>query len=240
MSALKSDRTWMVGGAVAGLVIAALAWLLVVNPELSNASSLDEQTLASQTQNISLQSKLHRLQADNANKDALVASLREARTELPIDSSLADFTRQLTGYAAKNGVSISGITAGEPAAMTSAAPVAAPAPAAGTGSTTATGSAAGAPAARTSGTSLVSPAGQLYGLPLTVVVKGRAANDLAFLADVQGPARRAALVSGAQLTGDTTKRDGTMQLTIQLQVFVAPQAPSAVDALLDRLGNQTK
>ena len=81
-----------------------LAWFLVVNPELSNASSLDEQTVASQTQNLSLQSKLHRLQADNANMDALVASLQEARTELPVDSSLADYTRQLTGYAAKNGV----------------------------------------------------------------------------------------------------------------------------------------
>jgi hypothetical protein len=239
MSGLKGDRVWMVGGAVAGVVLSALAWFMVINPELSNAASLDEQTADSQTQNISLQSKLHRLQADNANIEALVAALREARTELPVNSSLADYTRQLTEYAGKNRVNISGITAGEPAALTSAVPAAA-APAAGTGSATDNPPATGAPAARASGATAVSPAGQLYGLPLTVVVKGSAANDLGFLADIQGPARRAALISASQLTGDTTKRDGTMQLTVQLQVFVAPQAPSAVDAVLDRLGNPAK
>jgi|GEM_PF-2412651 len=239
MSALKGDRAWVVGGTVAGLAVAAMAWFFVVNPELSNASSLDEQTVSAQTQNISLQSKLHKLQADNANMDALVGSLQEARTELPVESSLAEYTRQLTGYAVQNGVSISGITAGEPAAMTSVAPPAAVAPAAGS---TAAGNAAAASGTSTTpktGTSVVSPAGQLYGLPLTVVVKGTAARDLGFLADIQGPTRRAALVSGAQLTGDTTKRDGTMQLTVQLQVFVAPQAPGAVDELLARLNDKS-
>ena len=97
-----------------------------------------------------------------------------------------------------------------------------------------------APAPPAAGTTLVSPAGQLFGLPLTVVVKGTATSDLGFLADIQGPTRRAALVSGTQMTGDTTKRDGTMQLTVQLQVFVAPQAPGAVDELLDRLADPTK
>jgi len=236
MSGFKGDRIWMVGGGVAGVVISALAWFMVISPELSDASSLDAQTVDSQTQNISLQSKLHRLQADNAKMDALVTSLQEARTALPVDSNLAEFTRQLSGYASANRVSISGITAGEPAAMTSAAPAAATAPAAAAPAAGASAPAA-APAA---GVATVSPVGQLYGLPLTVVVKGSATGDLGFLAAVQGPGRRAALVSGTQLTGDTTKRDGAMQLTIQLQVFVSPQPPGAVDALLARLADPTK
>lgn len=228
MSGMKLDRVWLAGGAAAGVVISALAWFMVVSPELSNASSLDEQTLTAQTQNVTLQSKIHRLQADNSNMDALVASLRQARTALPVDTGLADFTRQLSGYAAEYGVAISGITAGEPTALTSTAPAAAAAPAAGSTTTT-----PGAGAA-------ASAVGQLYALPLTVVVKGSAANDLRFLAAVQGPARRAALVSGTQLTGDTTNHGAAMQLTIQLQLFVAPQAPGAVDALLQRLANNTK
>jgi hypothetical protein len=225
MSGPKSDRLWLAGGGVAGVVISGLAWFMVVSPELSNASSLDEQTAASQTQNISLQSKIHRLQADNSNMDALVASLKQARTALPVDSSLAGFTRELSGYASQTGVSISGITAGEPTSVTPTAPAAA---AAGTGTTPGTPSAAGTAA---------SPAGHTYALPLTIVVKGAAANDLRFLVAVQGPGKRAALVSGTQLTGDTTKRGAAMQLTIQLQLFVAPQAPSAVDALLQRLSS---
>ncbi|MDQ1740221.1 MAG: hypothetical protein QOE53_1873 [Pseudonocardiales bacterium] len=236
MSGMKGDRVWLAGGAVAGVLISALAWFMVVSPELSNASSLDEQTVASQTQNISLQSKLHRLLADNSNMDALLASLQQARTALPSNTGLADFTRQLSAYATDYGVVISGITAGDPAALTSAEP--ASAAAAGAAAAPATGSTAKTPPA--AGAAAASPAGQLYALPLTVVVKGSAVNTLRFLAAVQGPNRRAALVSGTQLTGDTTKRGVAMQLTIQLQVFVAPQAPGAVDALLQRLAKNTK
>lgn len=234
MSGAKGDRLWMAGGGVAGVVIAALAWFMVVSPELSNASSLDEQTIAAQTQNISLQSKIHRLQADNANMDALVNSLRQARTALPVDSSLAEFTRQLTGYASQHGVSISGITAGEPMALTSAVPAA--------------GAAAAAPAAPVAGSAAVPPtgvstasaAGRTYALPLTVVVKGPAANDLNFLAALQGPGKRAALVTGTQLTGDTVKRGAAMQLTVQLQLFVTPQSSSPADELLRRLSETPK
>lgn len=241
MSAAKSDRLWMAGGTAAGVAISALAWFMVVSPELSNAASLDEQTAASQTQNVSLQSKIHRLQADNSNMDALVTSLREARTALPVTSSLAEFTRQLSGYAIQDGVSISAITAGDPVSVVKAAPAAA---AAASGSAPAVGSTStGSAASSRSGTLGglgASPAGQTYALPLTVVVKGAAASNLRFLAEVQGPDKRAALVLGSQLTGDASKQAGVMQLTIQLQLFVAPQAPSAVDDLLQRLAGSAK
>ncbi|HEV2888198.1 MAG TPA: hypothetical protein VGX49_14905 [Jatrophihabitans sp.] len=234
MSGMKGDRLWLAGGAAAGVVISALAWFMVVSPELSNASSLDEQTIASQTQNVSLQSKIHRLQADNSNMDALIASLQQARTALPVDTGLAEYTRQLSGYAKEYGVSISSITAGDPAALASTAPAAA-APDAAAGSTPTT-PAATTPAAGAAAT----PAGQVYALPLTVVVKGTAPADLRFLAAVQGPGKRAALVSGTQLTGITAKRGTDGQLTIQLQLFVAPQAPGAVDALVKRLSDTAK
>lgn len=238
MSGIKGDRLWMAGGGVAAVAISALAWFMVVSPELSNAASLDEQTIAAQTQNITLQTKIHRLQADNSNMDALVSSFRQARTALPVDSSLADFTRQLTGYASQHGVSISGITAGEPMALTSSAPAAgaAAAPAAGAAPAPASGAKGAKP-----GTATVAPAaGRTYALPLTVVVKGTAANDLAFLAALQGPGRRAALVTGTQLTGDTAKRGTAMQLTVQLQLFVTPQVSGPVDELLKRLSEAPK
>ncbi len=207
MNALKSHRVWMAGGTLTALLIAALAWFMVVNPELSNASSLRDQTTAAQDQNLILQSKLHKLQADNTNMDALVASLRQARLALPVDTDLAAFTRQLSGYASDSAVTISGISASQPLSTTS-----------------------GKAAAGVPGTA-VSPAGQLYALPVTVVIKGSAASDLHFLQAVQGTDKRAALVSSTQLTGDTTKAGSPMQLTIQLQLFVAPQAPGAEQPL---------
>ncbi len=236
MSGMRGDRLWMVGGGVAGVVISALAWFMVVSPELSNAASLDEQTVASQTQNISLQSKIHRLQADNSNMDALVASFQQARNALPVDSSLADFTRQLTGYASQHGVSLSGITAGEPMALTDA-PVAA---AAAAGSAAGSGHAAGSTPAAPLAVSTPSAAGRTFALPLTVVVKGTAGGNLRFLESIQGPGKRAALVSSTQLSGDATKRGAAMQLTVQLQLFVTPQAPGPVDELLQRLAESPK
>ncbi|HEX8092974.1 hypothetical protein [Jatrophihabitans sp.] len=231
MSGVKGDRLWLAGGVGAGVVISALAWFMVVSPELSNATSLDQQTLASQTQNITLQTKIHRLQADNSNMDALVASLQQARTALPVDTELAAYTRQLSGYATEYAVSISSITAGDPASLASTVPAAAAPGAAG--SSTAT------PAAPPAAGAVATPAGQTYALPLTVVVKGSPTKVLRFLAAVQGPGKRAALVSGTQLTGDATKH-GIGHLTIQLQLFAAPQPPGAVDALLQRLSEGTK
>ncbi|MEO6502764.1 MAG: hypothetical protein ABIQ09_12710 [Jatrophihabitantaceae bacterium] len=236
MSAAKGDRLWMAGGAVGGVVISALAWFMVVSPELSNASSLNEQTLSSQTQNVSLQSKIRRLQADNANMDALVGSLRQARAALPVESNLAEFTRQLSGYASQHGVSIGAITAGEPMALTSTAP----APAAGAATAAPAAPAAGSAPVTPPPVSVASADGRTYALPLTVVVKGAAANDLRFLAAIQGPGKRAALVTGAQLTGDNTKRGAAMQLTIQLQLYVTPQASNPVDDLLKRLSDAPK
>lgn len=217
MNAAKNDRVWMAGGGVGAVVIAALAWFAVVSPELSNAASLDEQTVAAQTQNVTLQTKLNRLRADNANLDVLLGSLKQARTALPVETGLADFTRQLSGYASQSAVTVSGITAGEPTSVSSA----------GAGAVPAAGAA-------------VSPAGQTFALPLTVVVKGTAANDLRFLQAVQGPNRRAVLVSATQLTGDATKQGTAMQLTIQLQLFVSPQAPGSAEALAKQVAGTPK
>lgn len=219
MKVFDNDRVWMAGGGLGAVVIAAVAWFGVVSPELSNAASLDEQTLAAQTQNVTLQTKLNRLRADNANLDALVNSLKQARTALPVETGLAEFTRQLSGYASDNAVSVSAITAGEPTSVSSTGTGAAAAPARG-------------------GT--VTPAGQTFALPLTVGVKGSAANDLRFLQAVQGLGRRAVLVSGTQLTGDANTRGAAMQLTVQLQLFVAPQAPGSGDALAQQASGTSK
>lgn len=210
MNALKSDRFWLAGGILAAVVLSALAWFIAVGPELSKASSLDSQTADAQSQNLGLQAKIRKLQRDNADMTALTASLQQARTALPLDTNIAGYTRQLSDYAAKNHVVVTGISASVPVSATTKP---------------------GQPAAPATGKAV---AGQLFALPLTVIVKGAVTDDLAYLRAVQAD-QRAALVSSAQLATDASKSGSLTQLTIQLQVYVAPQTPDVVAAIEKQL-----
>jgi hypothetical protein len=213
MNALKSDRFWLLGGVLAAIVVAALAWFFAVGPQLSNASSLQSQTTDAQTQNAALQANIRKLQRQNSDMTALTAALQQARTALPVDTEIAAYTKQLSDYAASNHVQIVGINAGAPVSgMTKP----------------------GQPAVPAGG----SAAGQLFGLPMTVIVKGNINDDLKYLRAIQtGP--RAALVTSTQIASDAAK-GGVPQLTIGLAVFVAPQTPDVVAELQKQLATTTK
>lgn len=211
MNALKSERFWLVGGALAAVIVAAAGWFGAVGPQLSNASSLDSQTLDAQTQNMTLQAKIRKLQ--HADMTALTASLQQTRSALPIETDIAGYTHQLSGYAVQNHVTVTGINAAAPVSAT-AKP--------------------GQPAVPVAG----SAAGGLFALPLTVIVKGSIANDLAYLKAVQADPR-AALVTSAQLANDASKTGDLTQLTIQMQVYVAPQTPELTAALEKQLATSS-
>ena len=209
MNVMKSDRFWLVGGALAAVVVAAAAWFGAIGPELSNASSLDSQTADAQTQNLTLQAKIRKLRQDNADMTALTTSLQQARTALPIDTDISGYTHQLSQYADQNHVTVTGINASVPVSAT-AKP--------GQPTTPVTGSVAG----------------NLFALPMTVIIKGSIANDLSYLKAVQADPR-AALVTSVQLANDAAKTGALSQLTIQLQVYVAPQTPAVTAALQQQL-----
>jgi len=209
MNLLKSDRFWQAGGVLAALLLAALAWFVAIGPELSHASSLDSQTADAQSQNLVLQAKLHRLQRDDANLGTLTDSLRQARAALPVDTAIAAYTKQLTGYAAGSHVAVTGVSASAPVSATSKPGQAATA-------------------------SLGVPDGKLFALPLTVIVKGTAADDLRFVHSVQSDPR-AALVTSVQLANDASGKSNTTQLTVQLQLWVQPESPEQLAALQKQL-----
>jgi len=210
MNALKSERFWLVGGALAAVVVAAVAWFGAVSPELSNASSLNSQTADAQTQNLTLQAKIRKLQRDNADMATLSTSLQQARTALPFEISIADYTHRLSDYASQNHVMVAAVNASPPVSAVTAPGKPAAAPVAG------------------------STAGKLFALPLTIIVKGNVINDLGYLKAVQTDPR-AALVTSVQLAADASKTGNLTQLTIQVQVFVAPQTPEVTAALQQQL-----
>jgi hypothetical protein len=110
MALPTNEKVWMGGGAIAALLIAAVAWMLLISPERSSASSLREETVSAQDQNNILRIKLAKLRKDNANLPKLAAEFKDVRAGLPTASAMTTFTRQLTAEATAHQLSLGGIT----------------------------------------------------------------------------------------------------------------------------------
>jgi Tfp pilus assembly protein PilO len=202
MARTRAERLWVGGGSAAGVVLAIIGWLAVVNPKLSSASSLRSEKGNIRTENDVLQAKIDKLKAADATIGQLQQDLQNAEARLPSDSGIGAFTHQIQAMAASAHVTITAISVGSPSQVIPGK----------------TGQAAPAPAAGT-----VAAPGSLYSIPVTVAVTGRGDYDAAFLHALQS-GTRAALVTTAQLSAHGAAGSSDTMLTVQLQVFSAPQA----------------
>ncbi len=114
MALPSNEKVWIGGGVVAAVLVAAMAWMLLIGPERSSASSLREQTVSAQDQNNILRSKLAKLRKDNANLPKLAAKFKDVRAGLPTAGAMTTFTRQLTAEATEHHLSLGAITLGGP------------------------------------------------------------------------------------------------------------------------------
>ena len=212
-----SPRLWLVGGAVAALLILAIGWLAVIGPERSSASDLRDQAAETQLQNDLLRGKVAVLKAKSAKKSQIADSLRRAQAALPADSGLPSLTRQLNAQARTSGVRLSGLVVGGVSPLQQ-----------GSGGTTPSASATATPAA-----------GTLFSVNLTLTTTGSLSDQLTFLQAVRSGARRA-LVTSTQVTAgsgastgsstgpsasSTGSLDRSSTFTTNLTVFSAPQSP---------------
>jgi hypothetical protein len=221
MARERVERLWIGGGSVATVLLAAVAWMVVVNPKLSDASSLRDQTDSAKSANFVLQTKIDKLQKDKANLPALQKSLDEAQAALPAQSGLDAFTRQIGAQAAAAHVTVTSITAGAPTPV--GGPAAAPAAASGDSATTPAPASSSAPAPAPAAAPGAAAASGVYAIPVTIAVTGSPAAEVRFLQLIQGPGGRAVLVTSAQMSDASADGSGGANLTIQLQAFAAPQ-----------------
>ena len=121
MAARRKDRVWIGLGVAASVVVIALAWFFLVNPQLGSKSSAEGQTTDAQMQNLALQQKINKLRQDSQNSAALQAQLDHARDALPTAHQLDEFTRQVTAQAQTAGVTVVSITPTSPVVVQSQA-----------------------------------------------------------------------------------------------------------------------
>ena len=105
----QDKRLWLGGGAIAAVLIVLLGWFFVINPQLSAASSIRDQADSARQQNTVLQTNNDRLKIENDNAAVLRAGLSAALAELPHDSGLPEFTRQLSAQATANSIALSSV-----------------------------------------------------------------------------------------------------------------------------------
>ena len=107
-------------GVLIALVMIIPAWFLVISPMRSDAATLRADTETVEVQNATLEAKTAELAKKAENRDELVAAT-EALAELPWETKLPGYSRQLADHAAKAGVELTSIsvartTPGQPAA----------------------------------------------------------------------------------------------------------------------------
>lgn len=239
--------TWIGGAAVASVAIIAAAWFLAVNPQMTQAADLREQTESVKSQNAALQDRIDQLKVDFTHLDEYKADLAEIRTQIPTADGLSEYLRELDAIAAANHVVVTTVSP-SPAQAFVAAVKAAPAP---TPEATPTDGASEptptADATPTDDPALTDEAGTatpapapgaevpagLADIPVSITVVGTYADTVSFVNALQTGTRRLFLVGG--VTGTSQKQAeasggrpatelGDQEMTITGFLYVLPDA----------------
>jgi len=108
-----AGRLWLIGGAVAAVVLVAVGWFFLISPANGRTAGLTGQTETARTKVASLQHHLNELQAQSERLPEYQATLKNDQAALPTTASLSDFLRSLQLGDDSRGA-ITGITVGQP------------------------------------------------------------------------------------------------------------------------------
>lgn len=197
----SSPTSRWTGGAVAvclGLV--GITYVGLVGPRRGEADDLSASAASTQQQNDTLQVTIAQLKAQYATLPQRRTELSAALDAMPVAAAVPTFVRSLDRLASDAGVRLDGVTPG------TARPI------------DAQGHPADVAAATASG-----PAGQLVGVPVSLVVHGPYFKAVTFLKGLQS-ASRAYLVTGVQVSTDGPD----VTLTVRGRVFALPGAAEAL------------
>lgn len=203
---MDKTRLWIIGSVLAMVVVAALGWVLGIQPQLDQSAAADAQTLQVEGTNTVSQGTLNKLRKDSEALPQLKSQLDALRLAIPAQSDTPAFMDELNSLAAANGltITVSQITDGQ--GFVPPANPAAPAPAAtttGSGSTaTPTPSPTPTPTAAPVAVPGMPPAvsalvtkDDFTVIPVSVTVRGDYPNIVAFAAAAQ-KGQRLFLVNG--------------------------------------------
>jgi type IV pilus assembly protein PilO len=113
----RTDRLWIIGGALAAVVLVALGWFLLIVPTNAQALAFEDQTAVTEQQLDTLERRLRQLQTDQAKLPQFRAELARNQEALPSDSGVPPFLRQLESAGNAVGARVTNVSVGVPAAV---------------------------------------------------------------------------------------------------------------------------
>ena len=111
---MTRSRWWILGGAVAAVLILLLSWILLITPKRDDATAIRDQATSVQTTNQQLQARIAELQALAAGLPEQQAELDRIAVLLPPTAQLPELVRQLSAVAAETGVDLVSVAPASP------------------------------------------------------------------------------------------------------------------------------
>jgi Tfp pilus assembly protein PilO len=117
---MQTHRILSLGSILAMLLIPVIGWFLVAQPQLAAAAAADKQRTEIDSQIAASAAVVAQLKADSANLPELNDQLNDLRGSIPADVDPSGYIDGLGALATISGVSITGLTVGDPTAYSPA------------------------------------------------------------------------------------------------------------------------
>ena len=200
------DKLWLAAGVIAVGLIMLVGYTMVISPQNGRTSAAQSSLNEAKAREQVLRGRLTQLANESANLPKYQAELAAARAALPSDEGMADFLREMQVVSGSTQTTVQSIQVG---AVSGVGVV--------PNSTLPAGK---------------QPAPTTYKVQVTVSVTGTVPALLSFLYQVQEVQPRAVLVTSVVIgaSANTTASvggAGAQNLTITMDAFVAPTAPTA-------------
>lgn len=118
MRTRHADRFWLLGGVLAGVLMLAVGWFMLVGPQYTEAGTLSAGVEASEVQLIKLRRDLAELKKQNDELARYETQLEQHRAALPADSGIPAFVAELESTGDRTSVQVTALTVGAPTPVT--------------------------------------------------------------------------------------------------------------------------
>lgn len=233
----SSQRLWLIGGALAGLLMVVVGYFFVIAPKRSETADVNSQLASVRMSNTTLESHIALLAAQNKNLAKYEAALATEQKALPATPSLSSLVDSLQQLGAQSLVDVSSsatfgnITDAQTVNVTGTS-VSTDTTSTDTTGTSSTDTTAANNAAldttttTTPTTSTATTTGGVLAIPITLQVTGAVSQLDQFLTSLQNAQPRAVLITQiAEVTSPSSSgKSGSAMTSLQLtmQAFVDP------------------
>lgn len=107
-----ADRLWVLGGALAAVLMLSVGWLLVIGPQYTQASALRDEVETAELRLGKLRRELAELKKQNDDVGRYRAELKAAQLALPTDPGMPDFITELEKSGNRTDVDVTTLTVG--------------------------------------------------------------------------------------------------------------------------------